>query len=186
MYLPSQLHRASAVLAEDGVIAYPTESVWSLGVDPDSVYAVSHLLALKHRKYSMGVILIASDIEQFAPYLKDLTKNDYQRLANSWPAPITWLVPANDCVPNWIRGKHSEVALRVSAHPIVRALCTCYGKAIVSTSANRHGGSPAKHAFQVHRYFGSALDCVVNGDTGGLAKPTEIRRLSDSSIVRHG
>ena len=96
------------------VIAYPTESVWGLGCDPDDGDAVSELLRMKRRPTSLGLILVASAIEQFDPYLEGLHWSVRSRLIDSWPGPVTWLVPDNGRASEWIIGRHDSVALRVS------------------------------------------------------------------------
>lgn len=173
-------------LSGGGVVAYPTEAVWGLGVDPFIPHAVERLLVLKRRRVGMGLILIADCIGRFAPFLDQLSAEERARLEDSWPGPVTWLLAANDAVPPWIRGDHHEVALRVTRHPQAAALCAEYGGVLVSTSANPHGAQPARHLFQVRRYFGKSLDAVVPGNIGGLGRPTKICRLSDLSVVRAG
>ncbi|HNI38217.1 MAG TPA: Sua5/YciO/YrdC/YwlC family protein, partial [Pseudomonadales bacterium] len=87
-----------------GVIAYPTEAVWGLGCDPHHEEAVTQLLALKQRNWRKGVILIAADVAQLAPYLRGLPEEKLAVLHASWPGPNTWLVPNNGAAPAWITG----------------------------------------------------------------------------------
>lgn len=186
VWCAQRIRRAASVLARGGVVAYPTEAVWGLGADPYSPYAVERLLRLKNRDVRMGVILIADSMEQLEPFLNHLPAEQRARLAQSWPGPVTWLVPVNHRVPPWISGAHRSIALRVTAHPAAAALCAAFGAPLVSSSANPHGAQPARHLFQVRRYFGTLLDDIVPGNTGGLARPTEIRRVSDMTVVRQG
>lgn len=181
-----QMRRSAKILARGGVVAYPTESVWGLGADPYSPQAVARLLQLKRRDVRMGVILIADKIERIEPMLTDISASQRKLLADSWPAAITWLVPANAYVPPWIKGASDSVALRVTAHPEAAALCDAFAGPLVSSSANPHSAQAAKHLFQVRRYFGNHLDGIVFGNTGGLKRPTEIRRLVDMRLVRAG
>jgi len=64
--------------------------------------------------------------------------------------------------------------LQISAHPVVRALCTAAGMPLVSTSCNPSGHPPARHPWQVHRYFGDRLDRIVPGAVGGDRNPSRI------------
>jgi len=179
-----RIHLAVSALRAGGVIAYPTEGVWGLGCDPSDPAAVLRLLALKHRVMAKGLLLVAADIEQFAPYLIGLSAERQQRLRDSWPAPLTWLVPNNGAAPDWICGTHTGVALRVSAHPLVAALCCAFGGPLVSTSANPSGRRAALTAVQVRRYFGNDLDFILNGELGGQRGPTPIRDLITDKFVR--
>ena len=167
-----------------GVIAYPTEGVWGLGCDPDDGDAVERLLRIKRRPRSRGLILVASRIEQFDPYLEGLHWSVRSRLVDSWPGPVTWLVPDNGRAADWIVGDSDSVALRVSAHPVVRALCAAFGGALVSTSANRSGRAPIAQLWRLRAFFGRDLDAIVPGALGELAGPTPIRDVIDGAVVR--
>lgn len=181
-----QVGPAARLLQRGAVLAYPTEAVWGLGCDPDNAEAVTHLLRMKGRSVEKGLILVAADIAQFAPYLEGLSPALRQRLLQSWPGPFTWLVPDNGRAAPWVRGQHDSVALRVSAHPLVVQLCRAFGGPLVSTSANRSGCAPVKWAWQLRRQFGSMLDGRVAGSLGRATRPSEIRDLRSGQIVRAG
>ncbi len=178
------LRLAAKALHTGCVVAYPTEAVWGLGCDPENPEAVSRLLRLKRRSPAAGLILVAASIAQLEPLLGDLSRPMRKRLEESWPGPVTWLVPDVGAVPPWIRGVHDTVALRVTAHPVAAALCRFFGGPLVSTSANRSGGRPARRIFQVHRFLGGEVDCVVPGPLGGQPRPTAIRDLATGRAVR--
>ena len=179
---------ASAVraLAEGGVIAHPTESVWGLACDPNNRDAVARLVSLKNRPLEKGLILVSGDAGDFAGLLHNLSGDQRARIDATWPGPVTWLVPHFDQVPPWVSGIHHSVALRHTNHAFTAALTRAYGGAIVSTSANPAGCQPARHKFQVLRYFGNALDFVGGGNTGGRSAPSEIRDAASGRIVRAG
>ncbi len=184
--MPSTLQLRAAVraLAEGGVIACPTEAVWGLSCDPDNPDAVARLLHLKQRPVEKGLILVAAEVAQLAPLLEGLTEAQRSKLALSWPGPSTWLLPHHDLVPPWIHGGHAKVAVRVSAHKGVAALCRAWGGALVSTSANPAGSRPATAQFQVERYFHGQLDAVLPGALGGASRPTVIRDLLTDQVLR--
>ncbi|MGM0982632.1 MAG: L-threonylcarbamoyladenylate synthase [Pseudomonadota bacterium] len=180
----SALDEAVAALHAGGVIAYPTEAVWGLGCDPDDDAALTRLLHLKARDPAKGVILVAANIGQFAPWLEGLPADQQASLAASWPGPHTWLVPDNGRARPLVRGDHDRVALRVSDHPLVVALCEAFGGPVVSTSANRAGEPPAMSAEQVRAAFGDELDAVLDGPLGGLERPSTIRDLVTGRVLR--
>ncbi|MEH6586852.1 MAG: Sua5/YciO/YrdC/YwlC family protein [Halioglobus sp.] len=183
---PSSLRLAAAVAAlqDEGVVACPTEAVWGLSCDPDSAQAVSRLLALKGRPVEKGLILVAGSESQLAFLLADLAGTQRKQLSASWPGPNTWLVPHRERVAPWIHGSFDTVAVRVSQHPMVRALCNAWGGPLVSTSANPAGAQPPRAGFQVIRYFGGALDGMLPGEVGDACAPTTIRNLASGEIVR--
>jgi L-threonylcarbamoyladenylate synthase len=186
MKQPSDLDDAVAALRRGGVVAYPTEAVWGLGCDPFDEAAVLRLLALKRREVGKGLILIAADTGQLDGLVdwQALTASRRDDVLVSWPGPHTWVVPAAARVPRWITGDHDGVAVRVSAHPLVAALCRGFGGALVSTSANPAGAPPPRTLAEADRALFAALDAVLAGDTGGLARPTAIRDARSGAGLR--
>jgi L-threonylcarbamoyladenylate synthase len=168
------------------VIAYPTEAVYGLGCDPANEAAVERILQLKNRPASAGMILIADRFDYFEPFIESVSEELMARAMSAWPGPVTWLFPRADRVPDWLAGSHSTMAIRLTAHPICRALCSAFSGAIVSTSANPSNAEPARSALQVEAYFGDALCGIVAGDLGAGERPSEIRNLADGRVIRGG
>ncbi len=180
------INNAAEVLHLGGVIAYPTESVYGLGCDPQNDSAVIKLLKIKKRSLKRGLILIAENIEQLSPYIGKLDKDQLAKVNNTWPGPTTWLLPPGEQSTILLRGTHTLQAMRVSNHPMVKKLCDAFGGAIVSTSANITRHPSAKTKIHVHQQLGKKLDYILAGDVGGLQKPCEIRSVLDDSIIRSG
>lgn len=179
-------NEAADVLRRGGVIAYPTEAVWGLGCDPFDEAAVMRLLAIKQRPVDKGVILIAAARSQLDRLLDwdALTPAQRDAVLATWPGPNTWIVPTTSRVPRWITGEHDGVAVRVSAHPEVVALCEAFGGPLVSTSANLAGEPPAFAREALDPRVLALLDGVTSGETGGLASPTAIRDARTGAQIR--
>lgn len=178
------LKQAARAVRSGGVIAYPTEAVFGLGCDPNNETAVRRILALKRRPQKKGLILIASDFKQLEPWLIPLSASDRAKLHNSWPGPVTWLIPAKPDTPDWLRGEHTTLAVRVTAHPIAAELCRLLNSALVSTSANIAARPPLRSALMVRKQFNGQLDYIVPGAVGAQQRPTEIRDFSGGQVIR--
>lgn len=178
------VNQAARVLRDGGIIAYPTESVFGLGCDPFNPIAVHRLLAIKQRPLSKGLILVAAHPQQFAALIQTPTLEQTRMMASHWPGPTTLVMPASDKAPDWLTGGFSSLALRVSDHPQVRALCERFGGPIVSTSANFSGARPARSRAEVLHRMGGEIDYVLPGNVGGLANPTQIIDASTGAILR--
>jgi len=177
------LKQAIATCENGGVIAYPTEAVFGLGCIPIFEHSVRRILKLKRRSIQKGLILVGSQIEQFEDYVNFDGLKNIQQIHNSWPGPVTWLIPAQKETPFWLTGAHRTLAIRVSAHPIINALCDELGP-IVSTSANPTGAEPAISSQRVRSYFGAKVDCVIPGNIINQMNPTEIRDAQSGNIIR--
>jgi len=180
----NNIPQAVAILQRGGVIAYPTEAVFGLGCDPMNEEAVKRLLRLKHRSVDKGLILIASSWEQVTAYAKPLTEAQWRRVSATWPGAVTWVFPATTMAPKWITGTHDSIALRVTAHPVANQLCRAFGRALVSTSANVEGEKPACSIEEVETIFSGQLDGIVEGEVGGLLRPTQMCDAVTGEVLR--
>lgn len=166
------------------VIAYPTEAVFGLGCDPNNIDAVSRLLQIKHRALDKGFILIASSWEQIQPLVLYLQPDLLTRVFATWPGPMTWLFPASKYAPFWITGNRNSIAVRVTAHPIAKALCEQFGGPIISTSCNKSGDPPARDIRTIQFTLSDTVDYVIDGKLGGRMRPTEIRDALTGEVIR--
>jgi L-threonylcarbamoyladenylate synthase len=179
----SSYPRIAAHLRHGGLIAYPTESCYGLGCDPDNHIAVQRLLKLKQRPQHKGLILIAASYRQVARYLHPLTPAQQQQLKTAGARAITYLMPALHSAPRWLRGNHDTMAVRLTAHRQAAQLCQGVNSALVSTSANRSGQRPAKTYAQCQRLFGRNV-WVLPGRVGKRKKPSTISMWADGKIMR--
>lgn len=163
------------------VIAYPTESVFGLGCDPLNEAAVLQLLTLKRRDPAKGLILVAANLAQLAPYIT-LTASQQKRIETATD-PTTWLVTPNPHIPNWLTGSHNRLAIRISTHPTVQALSQKFQSPIISTSANTSGKPAAKRTWQVTKRVGKLL-YIVTDSVGNLASPTAIIDVDSLQRIR--
>ncbi|MBT8442980.1 MAG: threonylcarbamoyl-AMP synthase [Gammaproteobacteria bacterium] len=176
--------RAARILHSGGVIAYPTEAVYGLGCLPQDEAAIDRILRLKRRSPSKGFIVIAASMKQVRECAA-LPEGEIGALVrDSWPGPVTWILHARDHVSASITGGRSTIAIRMTAHPVARALCITTGCAIVSTSANLSGHEPIRHKARLRRQIGRAVDMIVPGDLGDRTKPTAIRDGSTGAVIR--
>ncbi len=180
------LQHAVTVLKQGGIIAYPTEAVFGLGCDPNNETTVIRLLTLKERPISKGLILIAANSQQLKPYLAPVEAKYWEKVKLTWPGPVTWVFPSRQSVSSALRGAHSTIAVRVSADPLVQALCLAFGGAIVSTSANKSTYPASRSVAEVKTQFGNDLDMILPGEVDRAAKPSEIRDLLTDHIIRPG
>ena len=171
-------------LKQGQVIAYPTEAVFGLGCDPWNADAVITLLDLKRRSIEKGFILVASSFDQVEPLLEPLSEKAQASIFPTWPGPVTWLCPARSDVPRCLTGNHQTLAVRVSAHPVVQALCEAYEGPIISTSANVSDHPPPRSVNDVAIQFHEQVSVIVEGECGDSDSPTGIRDGASGDYIR--
>ncbi|WP_343223942.1 L-threonylcarbamoyladenylate synthase [Oceanobacter mangrovi] len=175
------IQQARQALLQGGVIAYPTEAVWGLGCLPYDEMALEQVLTLKQRPWQKGLVVVAASLSQLGDWLLPLEAEDERQVQDSWPGPVSWVLPCRSSVSPLLRGEHTSLAVRIPDHPLVRELCLQVGP-IVSTSANPAGAEPARTPLRVRQYFGEQLDYILPGQLGGRSQPSEIRTLDGARL----
>jgi L-threonylcarbamoyladenylate synthase len=177
------IREAVRQLAAGGIIAYPTETVYGLGCNPWDGGAVLRLLELKQRRLEQGVILVASEFAHLEALLLPVTPPVRRRVTTHRSRPVTWVLPCLPGIPEWLRGRHQSLAVRLTSHPLAMELCRQWAGPLVSTSANIHGKHPAQTPLAVRKAFGNRLDYILHGPCGN-GRPSEIRDAISGRILR--
>ena len=186
------VEEAARVVADGGVVAYPTEAVFGLGCDPSNTAAIARLLKAKERDRNKGLILVASKQAQLNAYMASVTAEQQQRLDKAWPGPVTFIVPATEDVSAILTGGRKTIAVRVSRHPIVVDLCDACNSALVSTSANLSGRTPFRTENEwltasrsgTDKQLFEHIDMLLLGKVGTRDKPSDIIDLQTGQRLR--
>ena len=176
------IEQAVSLLRHGGVLAYPTESVFGLGCDPRQAAAVERILALKGRPQHKGLILIASDEQQVLAWIKHPEELEMAR--SSWPGPVTWVFSAEANTPKTLCQPDHSIAIRVTDHPVAKALCNAFGGALVSTSANPADRPPARDTAVLETYFDGKIDTLLSGPLGQLQRASKICDARTGNTLR--
>ena len=182
------IKKAVELLQNNGVISYPTDTLYGLGASPSSSKALSRVLEIKGRPKGKGLPLLlaeARDLERMARAESDLALVLAQAF---WPGPLTLVLPAAPEVPDEISGTNGTVGLRVPDHPIPRALAQALGGPIVGTSANPSGGPDPVTAQDVERMLGHKVDYILDGGPAYRGLPSTVVDLTGpkTRLVRIG
>ncbi|MET1255284.1 L-threonylcarbamoyladenylate synthase [Aliikangiella maris] len=178
-------YAAQTVLA-GGVIAYPTESVFGLGCDPDCSSALEQILQIKNRPAKKGLIILVSDLSQALPYLKPLKPSQIALIEQTFAQQMratTWLIPCLPEVTPLLRGQYDCLAVRITQHPVARMICQHMQKPLVSTSCNIAGKSEMTQVTRVRNQMYTQVEQVVSGRCGGQS-PSTIIDMTSRRVIR--
>jgi L-threonylcarbamoyladenylate synthase len=146
---PAGVARAAEVLASGGLVAFPTETFYGLGADPESAAGLEALYRIKGRPESMPILLLLADEAQ-ADAAAERTPPAFGILARRfWPGPLTLVVEARASLSARLTSGTGTIGMRVPSAAIPRALARALGRPITGTSANRTGAPPARRASEV-------------------------------------
>ena len=143
LHEPDALARAIAWLQAGGIVGVPTESVYGLAVRADDPAAVARLCALKGREPHKPLPLLAHDVAAVRAACHMVAAAE-PLMAALWPGPLTLGLPARGSWPEAVLGPGGTLGVRVSAHPILTALCAGVGGLLTATSANFAGQPPVQ------------------------------------------
>ena len=177
---------AVAALRGGGVVAFPTDTLYGLAVDPRVDVAVERLFALKGRDAAAAVPLIAADIEQ-AALAGDLGDRARRAAAAFWPGPLSIVIAASNRISRRALAGGSTVAIRVPANAVARQLAAAFGYPITATSANRSGEPPATSADAVVTGLPD-VDAILDAGTvpGGAPSTIIAFDAAGPTLVRAG
>ena len=176
------LKKASVIIKKGGVVAYPTETFYGLGVKYDDISALKKLYGIKYRSWNKALPLIIGEGRELDLIASDMTVSAEKLAKKFWPGPLTLLLPARPDISEFITANTGKIAVRIPGASFALDLARSLGFPITATSANISGMPPADTADDVIRYFGDALDLIIDcGKTPG-GKPSTIVDASGQKI----
>ena len=175
--------RAVEILRLGGIVAYPTDTLYGLAVDPRSAAAVAKLFAIKGRDARVALPLVAADLAQ-AEHVGRIGPLERRLAARFWPGPLTLVVPANAALTPALLAGGDTVAVRVPAHPVAQALARAFEFAIPATSANLSGAPATADPQDVCGALGHHLDLLLDaGPAPGGPPSTIVRIVGDTPVL---
>jgi L-threonylcarbamoyladenylate synthase len=186
---PASIARAGRIIANGGLVAFPTETVYGLGADATSTAAVQRLYATKGRPSFNPLIAHVADLD--AAQQEGVFDAAARQLADRfWPGPLTLVVPAaaTTRICALARAGLASVALRVPSHPMALSLINASGRPIAAPSANPSGRLSATSAAHVAADFGDEIDLVLDGGpaTIGIESSIVACLFGDVRLLRPG
>jgi L-threonylcarbamoyladenylate synthase len=175
------VRRAAELLRRGELVAYPTETVYGLGVDATSRPALARLRAAKGQEADRGLSVLVAEVAHLGRLAPDLPARARRIAERFWPGPVTLVVPEFDARLRAVATRRG-VGFRCSPHPTAAALARAFGEPIVSTSCNRSGEEPCRTAAEVESVFGADLAVAVGDDSGGSPPSTVVAVLADGGL----
>ncbi len=182
------VNRAALCVLQGGIVAFPTETYYGLAADPDCKMAVDRLFRIKGRHADQPLLLLVAEDEQLNQVVESVPLEYRPLMDKYWPGPLTLVFQAKSSVSSQVTGGTGTVGVRISSHPVARALVNKMGKPVTATSANISGMVPAKSALAVRKMFGSSLDYIVDGGEteGGLCSTIIGYKNRELTVFRQG
>jgi len=168
------LQKAIDILLSGGIVAYPTETFYALGVKFDMQATLQRLYDLKQRPREKAMPLIIGDQALLSSLSTSINRTALSLIENFWPGPLTLVLPSSDNLSDSITAGTHTVAVRVPGKSLALKLAQAARFPITATSANISGKPPAVNAGAVIEYFNAKIDLVIDGGRTSGESPSTI------------
>ena len=184
----SSIQKAAKIVAGGGVIAFRTDTFYGLGADPFNRDAVRKIKNLKGRDDRKPILIVISELNQIDRLITERSRSFNMLAERFWPGPLTLICKAASEVPEEITAGTGTVGVRLPDDDKVCTLVRECGGALTATSANPSDQKPAKTAPEVDKYFGDAIELIVDGGPARSDLPSTVVDVSqlEPRLIREG
>jgi L-threonylcarbamoyladenylate synthase len=182
------LDEAVKVFKSGGIIAFPTETFYGLGVDPFNVKAIERLYLLKGRSFKDPISVVTRDREGVEELIEAIPQIAEHLIERFWPGPLTIVFKAREKVPPILTAHTGKIGVRIPGSTETLRLLNALRSPITATSANPAGKPPAVEAGEVLRYFNGDIDVLIDGGRLPAKKPSTVVDVTGGhlQVLREG
>lgn len=180
--------RCRDIVRAGGVIAYPTDTFYGLGADPENPVAVKRIFAIKGRQADQPILLLISEPSEVRNWTGDVSPQAEKLIRRFWPGPLTLVFKsAARVIPELSKGT-GTIGLRVPGNSVTRGMLVHIGTALTGTSANRSGRPSPETAAEAMEAVGSLVDLIVDAGRTAGGKPSTVVDVSaaEPRVIREG
>ena len=183
---PRRIERVAEILRSDGVIIYPTDTVYGLGCDMNSKKALEKVRRIKKMDSKRPLSFVFADLKQIALYAQ-VTDNAYRILRRFLPGPYTFILKATRLVPRIVLTKRDEVGIRIPDNLVCLGLVAKLGNPILSSSVRLPDDQLLDDPREIDKVYKGRVELVIDGGTF-LPEPSSIISLLDDEpvVIREG
>jgi L-threonylcarbamoyladenylate synthase len=184
---PQAIARAASIIRSGGLVAIPTDALYTLVADPFNLHAVASVFQAKGRETNRALPLLVSDVVMAEELSTELTGQFFFLARRFWPGPLTVIVPAAPKIPLKVTGNTGRLALRQARSAVANALLEWLGQPLISTSANISGQPTCRSGIDVFGTMDGRVNLVLDGGSVSGAPATTVDITGATwEIIREG
>lgn len=183
---PRLIRRVVQVLNEEGVIAYPTDTVYGFGCSLYNKKGIERIYLIKRSEKNRPFSFICADLKDISLYCR-VSNYAYKMMRRLLPGPYTFILEGTKLVPKIMLTRRKTAGIRVPNNPICLAIVKELGHPIITTSAMLTGGEILYDPAEIHSKLGNALDLVIDGGVL-VSEPSSVIDLTEDrpKVLRKG
>lgn len=186
--LERALERASELILDGKVLAFPTDTFYGLGADPFNLSAISQIFRIKRRSSDRPLPLLVASLDQAADLASDPPRLFFTLAEKFWPGPLTLVVRASRQIPLKVTANTGRVGLRWPRAPLAVALIAAVSRPLTGTSANLSEHPACPTAADVDKQIGGSVPLILDGGATEGKQPSTVVELAGdrARVVRPG
>jgi tRNA threonylcarbamoyl adenosine modification protein (Sua5/YciO/YrdC/YwlC family) len=187
---PKEIKKVVDCLKNDGVIIYPTDTVYGIGCDVNNKKAMERVCRIKGidiKKHNLA--FVCYDLSHIAAFTKQLATSTYKLMKKTLPGPYTFILEANNSIPKLFKNSKKEIGIRIPDNNIPREIVKELGNPIATTSVKdkdmliEYSTDPEL----IYEHFNKLVDIVINGGYGEAIPSTIVDCTNNTpEIIRKG
>lgn len=181
-----QVNHVVDILKNEGVVIFPTDTVYGLGCDITKHKAIERVAQIKGIKFEKANFsFIFYDLSHLSDYTRQLSNSTFKLMKQHLPGPFTFIVPANSTVPKTFRNKKKTIGIRIPDNNIIREIVRILGNPVLTTSIH-HNDEVIDYFTDpelIHDNYKNLIDCVVAGGFGGNQPSTVVDCSEDEPVI---
>lgn len=182
--LKKGVQKAKDIILSGGLVAFPTESFYGLGVNILDERAVKRLFQAKKRKGDQPILLLIPSSESLEQYVQNIPDVAHKLMKKYWPGGLTLIFQAAPNISPLLTAGTGKIGIRLSCHSVAAALVKTVGIPITGTSANISGQPPCASANQVLESLGQSVNLILDGgSTEGKVGSTLLDVTVDPPLI---
>jgi L-threonylcarbamoyladenylate synthase len=160
MFSSDDINAALTILRSNGVILYPTDTIWGLGCDATSQTAIDKLLSIKPRDINKSLLILVNSEQMLERYVREIPEIAFELLSVT-EDPLTIIYPGGKNLAKGVCSEDGSVGIRICHENFCGELITRFRKPLVSTSANFSGKPSPKYFDEIDKELIDSVDYVV-------------------------
>jgi L-threonylcarbamoyladenylate synthase len=179
-----EIKKCIEVLNSNGLILYPTDTIWGIGCDATSAAAIKKIYELKKREEKKSLIILVSDERMVEDYVKDLSPKILLYLSQQ-KKPTTAIFKNAAHLPGILINEDGSIAIRITKDKFCKAVIQQLQKPLISTSANISGAPYPKNFLEVSEEIKNGVDYIVQHRQNDfeIKSPSSIIKLNDDDEI---
>ncbi len=177
------IKKAVETLHSGGMVAFPTETFYGLGVDITREEAINNLFQVKGRPMDQPILILIPSSESLKEYVTAIPQKVQALMDRFWPGGLTLIFHARETISPLLTAGTGKIGVRLSSHPAATDLVKAVGGPITGTSANLSGKPPCTRAEDVFMELRERIDLILDGGPTAGGKGSTILDVTENSPV---